>query len=109
MWQFLVTLLLATLYPGSLLLPGVFGLVLALLAALLGTVLGDWVDRTPRMRGVCVCVYVCVCMCVRAKIALYQNLPRVLVHNCECSKSPPPFCATRVNVVKRSLIMKGIK
>ena len=51
MWQFLVTLLLALLYPGSLLLPAVFGLVLAILPALLGTVLGDIVDRNPRFRG----------------------------------------------------------
>ena len=51
MWQFLVTILLALLYPGSLLLPAVFGLLLALLVALLGTVIGDWVDGNQRMRG----------------------------------------------------------
>lgn len=51
MWQFLVTLLLALLYPGSLLLPAVFGLVVAILPALLGTFLGDFVDRNHRMRG----------------------------------------------------------
>ena len=51
MWQFLVTLLLATLYPGSLLLPGVFGLVLGLLVALFGTMIGDCVDRNRRMKG----------------------------------------------------------
>ena len=51
MWQFLVTLLLALLYPGSLLLPAIFGLVLTILPALLGTVLGDFVDGNPRMRG----------------------------------------------------------
>ena len=51
MWQFLVSLLLATLYPGSLLLPGVFGLVLGLLVALLGTMIGDYVDRNRRMKG----------------------------------------------------------
>ena len=52
MWQFLVTLLLALLYPGSLLLPAVFGLVVTILPALLGTFLGDFVDRNHRMRGV---------------------------------------------------------
>lgn len=51
MWQFLVTLLLVILYPGSLLLPAVFGLLLALMVALLGTVLGDLVDGCPRMKG----------------------------------------------------------
>ena len=51
MWQFLVALLLALLYPGSLLLPAVFGLVFAMLPALLGTVLGDFVDQNHRMRG----------------------------------------------------------
>lgn len=52
MWQFLVSLLLATLYPGSLLLSGVFGLVLGLLVAVFGTLVGDWVDRNHRMKGV---------------------------------------------------------
>ena len=51
MWQFLVTLLLAILYPGSLLLPGVFGLVLGLLVAVFGTLVGDWVDRNRRLKG----------------------------------------------------------
>ena len=51
MWQFLVFLLLASLYPGSLLLPAVFGLVLGLLVAMFGTLVGDWVDMNPRMKG----------------------------------------------------------
>ena len=51
MWQFLVFLLLALLYPGSLLLPGVFGLVMGLTAAVFGTMIGDWVDSNPRMKG----------------------------------------------------------
>jgi iron-regulated transporter 1 len=74
MWQFLVTLLLALLYPGSLLLPAVFGLVFAILPALLGTFLGDFVDRNPRMRVVWISLLVqntLVCACSVALAVLF--------------------------------------
>ena len=51
MWDFVVFLLLALLYPGSLLLPGVYGFIVALGVAVLGTLVGDWVDTYPRMKG----------------------------------------------------------
>ena len=51
MWQFVASLLLTLLYPGSLLLPAVFGFSVMLAVATFGTVVGDFVDRTSRMRG----------------------------------------------------------
>ena len=53
MWGFVSSLLLAMLYPGSLLLPGIFGFLMTLVVATFGAAVGDWVDRTPRMRGQC--------------------------------------------------------
>lgn len=53
MWGFSVSLFLALLYPGSLLMPGVYGLSSGLVVTILGTVVGDWVDFNPRMRGGC--------------------------------------------------------
>ena len=51
MWGFVLSLLLVYLYPGSLLLPGVFGVSVQLVVAVFGTLVGDWVDGSPRMRG----------------------------------------------------------
>ena len=54
MWQFVITLFLLQLYPGSLLLVGVYGLVMQLAVVVFGTIVGDWVDNNPRMKGGCV-------------------------------------------------------
>ena len=51
MWGFVLSLFLVYLYPGSLLLPGVAGMMVQLLVAVFGTLVGDWVDSSPRMRG----------------------------------------------------------
>ena len=51
MWGFGLMLFLALLYPGSLLIPGVAGLVIGLSVAAFGTIVGDWVDLNPRMNG----------------------------------------------------------
>ena len=51
MWGFAVSLLLATLYPGSLLLPGIHGFSVQLAVAIFGTIVGDWVDSNRRMKG----------------------------------------------------------
>ena len=53
MWQFTITLFLLQLYPGSLLLVGVHGLVMQLAVVVFGTIVGDWVDNNPRMKGGC--------------------------------------------------------
>ena len=51
MWNFANSLFIALLYPGSLLLPGVFGFIVQLFVVVFGTVVGDWVDTNKRMRG----------------------------------------------------------
>ena len=52
MWTFAVTLFLLKLYPESLLLVGVYGLIMQLAVVVFGTVVGDWVDTNARMKGV---------------------------------------------------------
>jgi len=51
MWTFAVSLLLVNLYPGSLLMPGVLGFLVQLTVALLGTVVGDYIDTNSRRKG----------------------------------------------------------
>ena len=51
MWGYVVSLFLVILYPGSLLLPAIFGFLVQLSTALFGTLVGDWVDANPRMKG----------------------------------------------------------
>ena len=51
MWTFAVSLLLVDLYPGSLLMPGILGFLVQLTVAVLGTVVGDYVDTNTRRKG----------------------------------------------------------
>ncbi|XP_077393139.1 solute carrier family 40 member 1 [Festucalex cinctus] len=50
MWNFAVAVFLVELYSNSLLLTAVYGLVLAGSVLLLGAIIGDWVDRNPRLK-----------------------------------------------------------
>ncbi|XP_078408024.1 solute carrier family 40 member 1 [Cetorhinus maximus] len=50
MWHFAVSVFLVDLYGNSLLLTAVYGLVVAGSVLLLGAIIGDWVDRTPRLK-----------------------------------------------------------
>lgn len=51
MWNFSVAVFLVELYGNSLLLTAVYGLVVAGSVLLLGAIIGDWVDRNPRLKG----------------------------------------------------------
>ncbi|XP_069790827.1 solute carrier family 40 member 1 isoform X2 [Narcine bancroftii] len=50
MWHFAVSVFLVDLYGNNLLLTAVYGLVVAGSVLLLGAIIGDWVDRTPRLK-----------------------------------------------------------
>ena len=52
MWEFAVTLFLLRLFPESLLLVGIYGLIMQLVVVVFGTIIGDWVDNYPRLRGI---------------------------------------------------------
>lgn len=52
MWHFAISVFLIELYGRNLLLTAVFGLVVAGSVLLLGALIGDWVDRNPRNKGV---------------------------------------------------------
>lgn len=51
MWNFAVAVFLVELYGNSLLLTAVYGLVVAGSVLLLGAIIGNWVDRNPRLKG----------------------------------------------------------
>lgn len=51
MWNFAVAVFLVDLYGKSLLLTAVYGLVMASSVLLLGAIIGDWVDKNPRLKG----------------------------------------------------------
>ncbi|XP_028924929.1 solute carrier family 40 member 1 [Ornithorhynchus anatinus] len=50
MWHFAVSVFLVELYGNNLLLTAVYGLVVAGSVLLLGAIIGDWVDRNPRLK-----------------------------------------------------------
>ncbi|XP_067843811.1 solute carrier family 40 member 1 [Heptranchias perlo] len=50
MWHFAVSVFLVELYGNSLLLTAVYGLVVAGSVLLLGAIIGDWVDKNPRLK-----------------------------------------------------------
>ncbi|KAJ7345545.1 hypothetical protein JRQ81_001495 [Phrynocephalus forsythii] len=50
MWHFAVSVFLVELYGNSLLLTAVYGLVVAGSVLLLGAIIGDWVDKTSRLK-----------------------------------------------------------
>uniref|UniRef100_A0A4W5P0A3 Solute carrier family 40 member n=1 Tax=Hucho hucho TaxID=62062 RepID=A0A4W5P0A3_9TELE len=50
MWNFAVAVFLVGLYGNSLLLTAVYGLVVAGSVLLLGAIIGDWVDKNPRLK-----------------------------------------------------------
>ena len=51
MLEFTTALLVVFLYPDSLLLPAIHGFTVQLFAVIFGTIVGDWVDAYPRMKG----------------------------------------------------------
>ncbi|KAF1387799.1 hypothetical protein PFLUV_G00083690 [Perca fluviatilis] len=51
MWHFAISVFLIELYGRNLLLTAVFGLVVAGSVLMLGALIGDWVDRNPRNKG----------------------------------------------------------
>lgn len=52
MWQFGVGLFLVIISPDSLFLTALYGFVMGAAVLILGPLVGDWVDRTPRLSGV---------------------------------------------------------
>lgn len=51
MWGFAVSLVVVLLYPGSLLLPAILGFFVKFSVVIFGTIVGEFVDTNPRMRG----------------------------------------------------------
>ncbi|KAM9305575.1 ferroportin [Gastrophryne carolinensis] len=78
MWHFAVSLFLVELYGNSLLLTAVYGLVVAGSVLLLGAIIGDWVDKNPRLRVaqtslIVQNVSVIICGIILMIIFLYKN------------------------------------
>ena len=51
MWSFTSALFLLELFPGSMLLPAIHGFITGLCVILFGALIGEWVDRTTRLKG----------------------------------------------------------
>ena len=51
MWDLGAPLLLTLLYPGSLLLPAIYGFLTQLITSSLTTQVGDWINASPRMKS----------------------------------------------------------
>ena len=51
MWSFGVGLFMMIISPDSLRLTAVYGLSIGGAVLLLGALVGDWIDRTPRLKG----------------------------------------------------------
>lgn len=78
MWHFAVSLFLVELYGNSLLLTAVYGLVVAGSVLLLGAIIGDWVDKNPRLRVaqtslIVQNVSVIICGIILMVVFLYKN------------------------------------
>ncbi|CAL8266257.1 unnamed protein product [Lota lota] len=75
MWNFAVAVFLVELYGNSLLLTAVYGLVVAGSVLLLGALIGDWVDRNPRLKVAQTSLLVqnsCVILCGILLMAVFQ-------------------------------------
>ncbi|XP_073503939.1 ferroportin [Phyllobates terribilis] len=78
MWHFAVSLFLVELYGNSLLLTAVYGLVVAGSVLFLGAIIGDWVDKNPRLKVAqtsLIVQNVCVIICgiILMVVFLYQT------------------------------------
>ncbi|CAG0921501.1 unnamed protein product, partial [Notodromas monacha] len=51
LWSFAIGVYLVILFPGSLTLSAIYGLILAISILLFGSTVGFWIDHTPRLRG----------------------------------------------------------
>ncbi|XP_068602470.1 solute carrier family 40 member 1 [Brachionichthys hirsutus] len=85
MWNFAVAVFLVELYGNSLLLSAVYGLVVAGSVLLLGALIGDWVDRNPRLKVAQTSLLVqnsCVIACGVLLMAVFQfHEQLVTLHN----------------------------
>ena len=52
MWQFGVGLFMVIISPDSLFLTAAYGFATGGAVLLFGTLVGDWIDKTPRLRGI---------------------------------------------------------
>lgn len=75
MWNFAVAVFLVELYGNSLLLTAVYGLVVAGSVLLLGAIIGDWVDKNPRLKVAQTSLVVqnsCVILCGILLMVVFQ-------------------------------------
>ncbi|KAI8489966.1 hypothetical protein Bbelb_323270 [Branchiostoma belcheri] len=78
MWSFAVALFLIDLSPGSLQLTAIYGFAKSISVLLLGAIIGDWIDRTARLRAVRIALViqngsVALCAVVFALMDVYRK------------------------------------
>ncbi|XP_034042764.1 solute carrier family 40 member 1 [Thalassophryne amazonica] len=82
MWNFAVAVFLVELYGNSLLLTAVYGLVVAGSVLVLGAIIGDWVDRNPRLKVARTSLVVqntCVIVCGILLMAVFHFKEQLVV------------------------------
>lgn len=52
MWMYAISIFLIALTPGSFMLTAAYGLSIAFSVVAFGTLVGDWIDITPRLEGI---------------------------------------------------------
>lgn len=52
MWMYAISIFLISLTPGSFLFTAIYGLAVSLSVVAFGTLVGDWIDVTPRLKGI---------------------------------------------------------
>lgn len=79
MWEFAVGLFMIQVWPESLLLAAIYGLTEAASIAVFGVVIGNWVDRNPRLK---VCVNFCTSHVVDQKCVMFLSRCFILTKKC---------------------------
>lgn len=80
MWQFGIGLFLVELAPDSLQLVAIYGFASGVATLLLSTALGDWVDKTPRLKAARVSLVaqnICVALCAVVVFVVYTYLDEI--------------------------------
>lgn len=78
LWTFAVGLYLVKLTPGSLQLAAIYGLVLTSSAILFSPVIGEWIDRTNRLKSVRLLLFMCnlfIILCAVVILVYLRNVP----------------------------------
>ncbi len=79
MWMYAISIFLIALTPGSFLFTAIYGLAVSLSVVAFGTLVGDWIDITPRLKGILYCN-----KRFQTQLHMFNCLFEVELHSCFC-------------------------